>query len=127
MTKQQETPAEKPGEAAEAIPQVVDWGAATPVFADRLIAPKAAARPSDGAIKMAQRSYDGEKHGDDILHVLRHRFPTPEMAEAAADELKRAGGFTSPESTVRVAIDPDRSGDLRMVAWSAGAKRGRKT
>jgi len=120
MTETPETPAPE-------TPPGIDWDKAKPVFADRLRAPKTAAKPSDGAIKMAQRSYDGEKHGEDIVHVLRFRFPTAEIAEAAADELKRAGAFTTPESTVRTVIDPDNAGDTRMVAWSAGAKRGRKT
>ena len=117
MTNESTTPAP--------VTQVIDWAGAEPVFADRLRAPKSAAKPSDGAIKMAQRSYDGETHGDTIVHVLRFRFPTAEIAEAAAGELKRAGTFTVPESSVRVVIDPDNTGDQRMVAWSAGSRRGR--
>lgn len=108
----------------------IAWDSVTPVFTDRLRAPKKPERPSDGAIAMAQRSWNGfvKGEGDDAetVHVMRHRFKTVEEAEAAADELKRAGAYTDPETTVTVNHDPDNTDDRRIVAWLAGQKRGRK-
>lgn len=105
----------------------IAWDAVTPVFTDRLRAPKKPEKPSDGAIAMAQRSYAGETRGDQTVHIMRHRFKTVEEAASAADELKRAGAYTEPETTVNVVIDPDGADDNRLVAWRAGLKRGRKT
>lgn len=96
-----------------------------PVFSKSLRGPKLPPKPSDQAIALAQRSYDGQKVDDEIVHVMRHRFPTVEQAEAAADELKRAGSYTTPPSSVRTLLDPDQEGDKRVLAWTAGARRGR--
>lgn len=104
----------------------VSWETITPMFGARLREPKKPAKPSDHAITQAQKSYNGEEHDGETWHVLTHRFPSVEMAEAAADELKRAGSYTNPESTVTVVIDPQNSGDKRIVSWRAGGKRGRK-
>lgn len=115
----------------EAAVSPIAWDAVTPTFSDRLRAPKKPERPSDGAIALAQKSYAGEVRGEgdakETVHVLRHRFKTVEEAEKAADELKRAGYYTTPESTVTVVHDPDNTGDRRLIAWQAGNKRGRKS
>lgn len=113
----------------------VSWDAITPVFGARLKGPKLPARPSDGAISMAQKSYNGivvdaesgEKH-----HVITHRFKTTEEADLAADELKRAGAYTTPATTVTVLRGPDfkdedpKYDDTRWVRFRAGGKRGRQ-
>lgn len=102
----------------------LDWAAVTPGFKSALRPPKLPERPSDGAVAQAQRSYDGQDNGEgETVHVMFHRFPTVEMAEAAADELKRAGAYTNPQTTVQVYHDEK---DRRILSWRAGAKRGRK-
>lgn len=106
----------------------ISWDKVTPTFKDRLREPAKPARPSDGAIAMAQRSYDGYTpevaEGEKVVtqHVMSHRFKTADEAELAKDELKRAGAYTTPESTVTAFID---EGDKRIVTWRAGNKRGR--
>lgn len=107
----------------------IAWDQVTPVFAATLRPPRKPERPSDMAVKLAQQSYEGklnERTGE-VEHVMRHRFPTVEMAEAAADELKRAQHYTDPVCTVSVKIDPDGDGDNRLVAWRAGNRPGRKS
>jgi hypothetical protein len=106
----------------------VTWDAVVPTFSNRLREPKRPEKPSDGAIAMAQKSYDGfiPEGSDETWHAITHRFPTVEMAADAADELKRAGAYTTPETTVTVLIDPEGKGDNRVVRWRAGGKRGRK-
>jgi hypothetical protein len=106
----------------------VSWDAVAPVFTGRLRAPRKPERPSDGAIRMAQKSYDGHTpEGEDVtLHAITHRFGSVEEAEIAAAELKRAGAYTEPETTVSVLFDPENTGDKRVLRWKAGAKRGRK-
>lgn len=109
----------------------IAWDAITPVMGARLRPPKKPERPSDGAIALAQRSFNGslsnpEDTASEILHVLTHRFKTVEEADAAEDELKRAGAYTDPESTVTVVRDPEDTGDKRIVSWRAGQKRGRR-
>jgi hypothetical protein len=104
----------------------VNWETVKPTFKDRLREPVKPPRPSDGAIAMAQRSYDGYKpdpENDFTQHAMSHRFKNEAEAAAAADELKRAGAYTTPESTVSAVID---EGDKRVVTWRAGKKRGRK-
>lgn len=105
----------------------LDWSGITPVFKARLTPPKRPERPSDMAISLAQASYDGQDVEGERFHVMSHRFKTEAQAAAAADELKRAGAYTTPESTVTVAIDPEKSGDKRVLSWRASGKRGRKT
>lgn len=109
----------------------VSWDAIVPHFGSQMKPPALPARPSDGAIRMAQKSYDGFKSGEgenaEILHVMTHRFPTVEAADAAEDELRRAGAYTNPVTTVSVVRDPEGEGDKRIVRWRAGNKRGRKT
>ena len=107
--------------------KTIEWESVVPTFHSRLRAPKKPPRPSDGAIVQAQRSWDGRVNEDgETEHVMRHRFATEEMAQIAADELKRAGYYTEPETTVSVTVDPDNAGDKRIIAWLAGGKRGRK-
>ncbi len=107
----------------------IAWDNVIPSFGSTLKPPVKPAKPSDGAIRMAQRSYDGFTHPEteEVLHVMTHRFPTVEAADVAEDELKRSGAYTTPESTVSVVRDPDGEGDNRIVRWRAGNKRGRKT
>ena len=101
----------------------IKWDSMIPVFRSTLTEGKKPARPSDGAIAQAQRSWDGEDHDGEKWHVLSHRFPSEEMAALAADELKRAGYYTEPNTTVKVVIDKT---DKRIVSWHAQARRGRK-
>src|SRR5260370_31690412 len=114
-----EAPAKAPG---------ITWDNVVPSFRARLREPKLPAKPSDGAIAMAQRSYDGTipEGGTEALHVMTHRFPNAESADLAADELKRAGAYTSPVTTVNVTRGEkgDGDGDLRIVHWRAGPHRG---
>lgn len=116
-------------EAPKAPEKAIAWDAVVPKFSSRLREPVKPARPSDGAIRMAQLSYDGrvnEATGE-TEHAITHRFPTIEAADVAEDELKRAAAYTNPESTVSVVRDPENTGDKRIIRWRAGAKRGRKT
>jgi hypothetical protein len=57
---------------------------------------------------------------------MTHRFGTVEEAAKAVDELKRAGAYTDPETTVTAIIDPEETGDKRIVRWRTGEKRGRR-
>lgn len=114
--------------------KTVAWDSVIPNFGSVFKPPVKPERPSDGAIRMAQKSFDGftapVAEGEDpgeTLHVITHRFQTNEAADVAEDELKRAGSYTDPETTVSVARDPDGVGDSRIVRWRAGNKRGRKT
>lgn len=104
------------------------WEALTPVFGARLRAPKKPPRPSDGAIAAAQQSYTGRMNPEtnEMEHVMTHRFGSVEEAAKAVDELKRAGAFTKPETTVTAITDPDETGDKRIVRWRTGEKRGRR-
>lgn len=123
MTETQEAPNQ------EAPKKAVAWDAVVPKFSARLREPVKPQRPSDGAIKMAQISYDGRVNPEteETEHAITHRFPSVEAAEIAADELKRAGAYTTPETTVSIVIDPEGTGDKRILRWRAGGKRGRKT
>jgi hypothetical protein len=108
-------------------------------------------------VRLAQLSLDGTKHPDDaelVLHAMQREFETPERALAFAKHMKNAGPHTNPPSSVTVAVDPNRpkvqarnseTGELlfkdngkpdmvpgdpvnpRLVAWRAGARRGRAT
>ena len=111
-------------------PLAVNWEKIVPTFKARLREPKKPARPSDGAIALAQKSYAGYQPVDDkgvavgeVRHAMSHRFATEEQAALALDELKRAGAYTTPETTVTAFIDED---DKRAVSWRAGNKRGRR-
>lgn len=125
-----ETP-EAPAAETPAPAKSISWDSVVPTFGNAFKPPVKPDKPSDGAVRMAQKSYDGFKSGpeDDaeVLHVITHRFPTVEAADVAEDELKRAGAYTTPESTVSVLRDPEGEGDNRIVRWRAGNKRGRKT
>ena len=120
-----DTPA-TPAATPDAQPESFRWDdiAGDPV--ERLRAPKVI--PVDASVvKLAQRSYDGVKVGEETRHVLRHRFESPAKAEAFAKLVKAAGLHTTPLTSVQVAIDPDGTGDTRTVAWRAGTRRGRQT
>lgn len=97
----------------------------------------------------------GEKDsdGNEIrLHAMQREFETAERAAAFAKHMRNAGKHTTPPSSITVLVDPNRekvqarhaeTGQLlvkadgkpdmidgpvvndRLVAWRAGAKRGR--
>lgn len=105
-----------------------DWSEVSGTAVKRLRAPKVA--PVHDTIKaLAQKSRDGvadpENPEGERLHVLRHEFKSPEMAAEFAKQIKKAGPHTVPPSTVTPVIDPDNTGNTRLVAWKAGDKRGR--
>lgn len=96
-----------------------DWNAVTGHQTDRLRAPKVT--PVDPAIvKQAQRSWDEGT-------VLGHEFPSQEIAAEFARLIKKAGDHTTPQTSVSAVPDPNREGNLRLVHWRAGARRGRST
>jgi hypothetical protein len=77
-------------------------------------------------VKLAQQSYDGVAGDDDTqLHVLEHKFDSEERAAKFAAHMRHAGDHTQPITSVTALIDPDGSGDKRIVRWRAGARRGR--
>src|ERR1700677_3922098 len=94
---------------AEAAPKkTIAWDSVVPSFGNTFKPPVKPERPSDGAVAQAQKSFDGfttkNEDGTDgeVLHVITHRFNTVEAADIAEDELKRAGAYTTPETTVTV-------------------------
>lgn len=96
-----------------------DWGDVNGQAVERLRAPKVAPVP-EPVVRQAQRSWD-EQTG------LAHTFKTPEMAEAFAKLVRKAGQHTIPRTTVYVVIDPDNDGNTARVSWKAGKRRGRKS
>jgi hypothetical protein len=106
-------------------------------------------------VRLAQLSLDGTTHPDNpdvTLHAMQREFESVERAAAFAKHMKNAGPHTNPPSSVTVAVDPNRTkvqarnaetGELlfkdngkpdmvpgpsvnpRLVAWRAGARRGR--
>lgn len=101
----------------------ITWAPTIGAFRKDFREPKRPAKPSDTAISLAQRSYDGQEVDGETVHVMTHRFSSGEQAALAVDELKRAGYYTTPASTVRAEASAD---DPRMVTWIAGPKRGRR-
>jgi hypothetical protein len=80
----------------------------------------------DTIVKLAQQSFDGVPGPEETtLHVLEHRFESEERASKFAEHMRHAGDHTSPVTSVTALIDPDESGDKRIVRWRAGARRGR--
>lgn len=111
-----------------------DWSSVTGEAVATLRKPKTVPVP-DAIVALAQESYVGRVNPADPegarLHWLRHRFETPERAAQFASLMKLAGAHTSPESTVRVVIDPDSRKETpaderepELVAWCAGTKKG---
>jgi hypothetical protein len=106
-------------------------------------------------IKLAQRSLDGIPHPTDegvVLHAMQLEFETEARAAAFARHMRNAGLHTSPASSITVVIDPERrkvpktedgrevvnetgrpvmvpgpAVNPRLVAWRAGARRGRNS
>lgn len=93
--------------------------------------------------RAAQRSLDGVPHptiAGRVDHVLEHEFASEEMAAAAAKALKKAGPWTTPQSSVRVVIDPysdaqdpdnpakphPLAGNKKIIRWKAGGRTGAK-
>lgn len=100
-----------------------DWSGINGEFTDRLKGEKVPDVP-EPIVKLAQMSYDGDAEG---RHVMRREFKTEEMAAAFHKHVKNAGHHTTPQSSVRANIDPDETGNKRLVAWRAGQRRGRKS
>jgi hypothetical protein len=95
-----------------------DWSEITGRTTERLRAAKV--RPCDPAVvKAAQLSYDEGTARD-------HQFRSEKEAAAFAAEMKKAGPHTVPQTSVSVVIDPDNTDNTRLVAWKAGARRGKK-
>lgn len=105
-----------------------DWSELTGRATKRLRAPKVVPVPAS-IVRQAQLSWDGEKDAEtgELLHNRDHRFPSDEVAAEFARLMRHAGNHTTPETSVRVVIDPDGTGDLRTVSWRAGARRGAKS
>lgn len=106
--------------------QEFGWDGITGHAVEKLRKPKVAPVP-DAIVTQAQRSWDGVEHDGKTLHVLRHQFKQGEeaKAEAFARLMKKAGAHTTPPTSVSVVVDPDETGNKLLVAWRAGARRGR--
>lgn len=103
-----------------------NWEHVTGSAVERLRAPKITPVPAP-IVKLAQQSWDGVKKDGEVRHVLRHQFKEGEeaRAEAFAKLMKKAGPHTVPPTSVSVVVDPDENGNTLLVAWKAGARRGR--
>ncbi len=108
-----------------------DWSEVSGQAVERLRAPKVAPVP-DSIVKLAQMSYDGvpdPKNPENTLHVLRHQFKDEAKAVAFAKIMKKAGDHVMTTDgkggSVSVVPDPDGDGNVTLVAWKAGARRGR--
>lgn len=101
-----------------------DWDNVNGKASDYLRAPKVVPVPA-GIVAAAQKSFDGEEVNGEVLHHRRHRFQSDKMAEAFAAHMKNAGLHTTPHTSISVAIDPDNTGDKRVVSWYATKRRGR--
>jgi len=106
-----------------------DWSKVSGRAVQRLRAPKVPPVPTP-IVALAQKSWDGVVDDDnpegEKLHVLRHEFGDKEVAESFAKLIKKAGYHTTPNTTVTVVFDPDDDGHELLVAWRAGAKRGKR-
>jgi|SRR5215469_3356063 len=107
-----------------------NWEGISGSAVEKLRKPKITPVP-EHIVKLAQRSYSGvpdPKHEGKLLHVLRHEFKPGD--EKRRDEfarlMKKAGPHTKPETSVSVVVDPDNEGNVNLIAWRAGEKRGRK-
>lgn len=94
-----------------------DWGKITGTAIARLRAPKVPPVP-EPLVKLAQKSWDEET-------VLKYHFDSEEKAAAFAKLMRKAGAHTTPVTTVSVSVDPEETGDPKIIAWKAGKKRGR--
>lgn len=133
----------------------IDWGDLEAEFVTTLHATKVEPVP-EAIVKLAQKSLDGAPSPLDpsvTVHAMQREFPTVEMAAAFAKHMKNAGKHTTPVSSLTVVIDPARekvavlnedgtektdpeSGRViktwgphvneRLVAWRAGAPRGKR-
>lgn len=112
---------------ANATPEF-DWSELTGRTVSRLREPKVVPVP-ESIKRAAQRSYDGVPHPSDpakLNHILEHEFASEEQAAAAAKLLKKAGAHTEPRTSVRVVIDPQNTGNTRLIRWKAGNRTGAK-
>jgi hypothetical protein len=107
------------------------WDGVTGTAVERLRAPAPPPRPPDHLVKLAQQSWDGVQVDgeDEKRHVLRYQFGEGQEAkrDAFIKLIKAAGAHTTPPTTVTVVPDPDRETPANelLVAWRAGARRGR--
>lgn len=105
-----------------------NWDEVTGRTTQRLKAPKIPPCPAP-IVRQAQLSYDGVKNAEgELEHIREFEFATEEMAAQFAHLMKSAAGFhTTPPTSVSVVIDPDNTGNTRLVSWKAGARRGQKS
>jgi hypothetical protein len=106
-----------------------DWGEVNGVVVDRLRAPKITPVP-EAIVKQAQRSVETKGPGNETADwakttVLRHQFDDEAKAVAFARFMKKAGPLTKPKSSLIVVPDPEKKGNVTLVAWKAGKPRGR--
>jgi hypothetical protein len=107
-----------------------DWSKITVHASKRLRAPKVPPVP-DAIVALAQASWDGVPDPEDAegesLHVLRHEFSDEAVAKEFAKHMKNAGAHTTPLTSVTVVPDPEKTGNVKLVAWRAGTRRGKQT
>lgn len=132
-----------------------DWGTIEAEAVVRLTQPKTPPPPPEPFIRLAQESYVGRVNQanpeGERLHNFRYDFGTQERAARAAGHLKTAGLYTTPKTSVRVIVDPDklatpegrlkyreRTGSMlsdeelkdlggRTLGWKANARKGPRT
>jgi hypothetical protein len=129
-----------------------EWGDLEAVFVATLRETKTEPVPAE-IIKLAQRSLAGFTQPDGtVLHAMQLPFGTIERATAFAKHMRNAGQHTTPVSSITVVQDPDRKRTAKLdeqgnpvlndagkpvmvpgapvnplvVAWRAGAKKGRQ-
>lgn len=84
-------------------------------------------KPVDPDILNLAKTYlAGIEQNGTVLHAGRYSFKSEEMAAEFAAQLRRAGNFTEPKSTITVKVDPEGKGEGHVVGWYAGARRGKR-
>jgi hypothetical protein len=130
-----------------------EWGNLEAVFVNTLREVKTEPVP-EPIIKLAQASLTGRDRGDGtVIHAMQLEFNSIERANAFAKHMRNAGAHTTPVSSITVVQDPERGRVDKLddngrpvlndngkpvrvpgppvnplvVAWRAGAKKGRAT